>query len=78
MFYVPRVGDDSVVLKSDFVGSRSKDLVDEEWPLPQGCELVAILATLNSSGYKISDSELAGTHVALMVAPQGLLVSGTV
>jgi hypothetical protein len=37
---------------------------------------VPVLATLNSSEHEISDVELAGAHVALMVAPQVLLVHG--
>jgi hypothetical protein len=35
-----------------------------------------VLVALNSSEYKVSDVELAGTHVALVVASQGLLVLG--
>jgi hypothetical protein len=35
---------------------------------------VPILAALNSSEHKISDMELVGANVALVVAPQGLLV----
>jgi hypothetical protein len=37
---------------------------------------VPILAALNSSEHEISDVELAGVHVALVVAPHGLLVLG--
>jgi hypothetical protein len=37
---------------------------------------VLVLATLNSSEYKISNIELAGEHVALVVVSHGLLVLG--
>jgi hypothetical protein len=37
---------------------------------------VPVLATLNSSEHKISDVELEGAHVVLVLAPQGLLVLG--
>jgi hypothetical protein len=36
-----------------------------------------VLAALNSLEHKVSDVELAGAHVALVVASQGLLVLGT-
>jgi hypothetical protein len=35
---------------------------------------VLVLAALNSSEYEVSDVELVGAHVALVVAPQGLLI----
>jgi hypothetical protein len=37
---------------------------------------VPVLAALNSSEDQVSDVELAGAHVVLMVASQGLLVLG--
>jgi hypothetical protein len=37
---------------------------------------VHVLAALNLSEHEISDMELAGAHVALVVALQGLLVLG--
>jgi hypothetical protein len=37
---------------------------------------VLVLAALNASEYKVSDVELAGAHVALVVVSQGLLVLG--
>jgi hypothetical protein len=37
---------------------------------------VPVLAALNLSEHEISDVELAGEHVVLVVAPQGLLVLG--
>jgi hypothetical protein len=36
-----------------------------------------VLAALDSLEHEIPDVELAGLHVALVVAPQGLLVLGT-
>jgi hypothetical protein len=37
---------------------------------------VSVLAALNSSEHEISNVELAGAHVALVVVLQGLLVLG--
>jgi hypothetical protein len=76
MFDVPCIGDDSSVLVSDLVRFGSEHLVDDEWLLPRGRELVSILAALNSSEDHVSDVELARAHIAVVVASQGLLVLG--
>jgi hypothetical protein len=68
MFDVPGIGDDPSFLVSDLVCSGSEHLVDDEWPLPRGQELVSILSTLNSSEDQVSDLELTRVHVALVVA----------
>jgi hypothetical protein len=68
MFDIPCVGDDSSVLVSDLVCTRSEHLVDDEWPFPRGRELVSILAALNSSEDQVSDVKLARANVALVVA----------
>jgi hypothetical protein len=78
VFDVPHIRDDSSVLICNLVRSGSEYLVDDEWPLPRGRELVSILAALNSSEDQISDMELARTHIALVVVSQSLLVLGSV
>jgi hypothetical protein len=74
MFYVPSVGDDPATLVPELECSWSKHLVNDEWPLPRGRKLVPILVSPNSSEHQVSDLELAAAHVALVVAPHGLLV----
>jgi hypothetical protein len=69
VFDVPCVGDDLPVLVLDLVCSGSEHLVDDEQPLPRWCELVLILAALYSSEDQVSDMELAGVYIALVVAP---------
>jgi hypothetical protein len=78
VFDVPCIGDDPPILVLDLVGSGLEHFVDDEWSLPRWCELVPILAALNSSEDQVSDVELARAHVALVVASQGLLVLGAV
>jgi hypothetical protein len=68
VFHVPCIGDDPLVLVSDLVRSRSEHLMDDERPFPRWCELVSVLAALNSSEDKVPNVELAGPHVALVVA----------
>jgi hypothetical protein len=68
VFDVPCVGGDPPVLVSDLVGSGPEHLMDDEWPLPRWCELVSVLAALNSSEEQVPDLELASVHVALVVA----------
>jgi hypothetical protein len=68
VFDVPSVGDDSAVFVSDLECSRSEYLVNDEWPLPWGRDLVLILAILNSLEDQVSDLELMATHVTLVVA----------
>jgi hypothetical protein len=52
--------------------------VNNERPFPRWCELVSVLAAMNSSEDQVSDVELARAHVALMVASYILLVLGVV
>jgi hypothetical protein len=76
VFDVPCVGDDPLVFVLDLVRSWSEHLVDDEWPLPRWCELVPVLAALNSSEDQVFNMELARMHVALVIASQSLLVVG--
>jgi hypothetical protein len=68
VFDVPSVGDDPPVLVLDHVCLRSEHLVDDERPLPRWRYLVPVLAALDSSEHEVPDVELAGAHVALVVA----------
>jgi hypothetical protein len=72
MFHVPAV----LVLK--FECSWSEHLIDDEWPLPRGRELMPILVALNSSEHLVTNLELSVVHVALVLAVQSLLVSSRV
>jgi hypothetical protein len=73
---VPSVGGDSIIFVSDLKRSGLEYLINDEWPLPWGRESASILATLKLSKDQVPDLELAGAHVALVVASQGLLVLG--
>jgi hypothetical protein len=75
VFYVPCVQDDSVVLVPELECPWSESLISDDCPLPWGCELVLILVALHSSENQVSDLELVASHVLLVIAPQGLLVS---
>jgi hypothetical protein len=55
VFDVPSVEDDPPVLVSDLVCSGLEHLVDDERPFPRWCELVSVLAALNSSDNQESD-----------------------
>jgi hypothetical protein len=53
VFDVLSVGDDSTIPVSDLERSGSEYLIDDEWPLPWGRELVSILVALDSSEHQV-------------------------
>jgi hypothetical protein len=72
---IPWIPHFSVVHLSKPVGSRSRDLLEDEWSFPRWWQFVSSLPHQHSAEDQVSHCEGSMSHCFVVVAPQGLLVS---